>query len=343
MLIDQAQISVKAGDGGHGIIAFRREKFVPRGGPAGGDGGDGGDVWLEADGTLRTLRDFRYRRQYQAKNGAHGSGDKRSGRRGDDLVLRVPAGTEVYAADGTDLLFDLVEDGQRAQIAAGGRGGRGNAKFASPTDRTPERAEDGGPGEQCALVLKLKLLADAGLVGLPNAGKSSLLARISRATPKVAAYPFTTLEPNLGLVEAGGDLPPFVVADIPGLIEGAHTGAGLGHDFLRHIERTSVLLYVVDAGVEHDPEPLAALALVREEVEQYQPDLLERPSLVLFNKVDLPTARDRLPALMAAVRSQGGEPFAVSAATGEGITAVIQRTADLVGRAAAGAEGPADD
>lgn len=346
VFIDQAKINIKAGDGGHGSIAFRREKFIPYGGPAGGDGGKGGDIWVEASASLVTLRDFRYQRHYKAGRGAHGEGSNRTGRSGDDLVLQVPVGTQISDALTAELIADLVEPGQRAIVAAGGRGGRGNARFATPTDRAPHRAEDGALGEERVLQLELKLLADVGLVGLPNAGKSSFLARVSRAQPKIADYPFTTLSPNLGLVEPSGDLRAYVLADIPGLIEGAHEGAGLGLQFLRHIERTSVLLYIVDASAEDGGEgvgggggALEALATVRNEVGLYNPELLKRPALVLLNKVDLPEARERAKRLVDELKGQGYEAYAVSAATGEGIDVVIKRTAEiLAGSPVAGAE-----
>jgi len=330
VFVDQAKISVQAGDGGHGIIAFRREKYIPYGGPSGGDGGKGGDVWLEADPGLVTLRDFRYRRYYKADRGSHGSGDHKYGRGGGDLLLRIPVGTEVRDAETGELISDMVEPGQRALVAAGGRGGRGNAKFATPTDRAPHRAEDGAPGQRREIVLELKLLADVGLVGLPNAGKSSMLARISRASPKIADYPFTTLQPNLGLVELGAEWPPFVVADIPGLIEGAHTGAGLGFQFLRHIERTRVLLLIVDAGSGSEGGARADLETVRRELELYDPQLSTRPALVLLNKVDLPDARAAAEKLLEQLRAEGLEGFLVSAATGEGVNEALRRTAGLL-------------
>jgi GTP-binding protein len=331
MFVDHALISVQAGDGGHGMIAFRREKFIPYGGPAGGDGGKGGDIWVEADPSLITLRDFRYRRNYRSDRGEHGSGDRRFGRSGDDLALRVPVGTQVSDADSGELLADLVEAGQRVMVAAGGRGGRGNARFATPTNRAPTRAEDGAPGEQRKLRLELKLLADVGLVGLPNAGKSSFLAQISRANPKIADYPFTTLQPNLGLVElAGSDRMPFVVADIPGLIEGAHAGAGLGHQFLRHIERTRVLLFIVDASSGNDGGPLADLASVKRELELYDPELNRKPALVLLNKVDIPAAREQAARLAAELSATGTPALLVSAATGEGVPDALHRTAALL-------------
>ena len=328
---------MQAGDGGHGMIAFQREKYVPRGGPSGGDGGRGASVYCEADRGLVTLRDFRYRRHYKAARGAHGGGDHRHGRQGQDLVLRVPVGTQVSDADSGEVLADMTEPGQRVLVASGGRGGRGNARFASSTNRAPHRAEDGHPGERRQIQLELKLLADVGLVGLPNAGKSSILARISRAAPKIAEYPFTTLEPNLGLVEGEpGGRPPFVVADIPGLIEGAHAGAGLGHQFLRHIERTRVLVLIVDAASHTAGGPLADLDEVRAELEQYDATLLDRSHLVLLNKVDLPEARERLPALLEQLAERRFEAMAVSAATGEGVAEALNRVSELL--SASGAE-----
>lgn len=329
---DQASIHVRAGDGGHGCIAFRREKFVPKGGPSGGDGGRGGDVYIVAEPTLVTLRDFRYRTRYSAGRGEHGGGSKRTGREGEDLTLRVPVGTQVFDALSGELLGDMTGPGQVLKVAAGGRGGRGNARFASSSDRVPHRAEDGVKGEEREIRLELKLLADVGLVGLPNAGKSSLLASVTRASPKIADYPFTTVEPNLGLVEVAAETGqrPFVIADIPGLIEGAHAGAGLGHQFLRHVERTRVLLYVVDAASATPGGPLADLETVRREVGLYSQGLAGRPQLVVLNKIDLPQARERLYDLQSALRDAGSESFAVSAVTGEGLAALISRTAALL-------------
>lgn len=339
MFVDRAKVTVKAGDGGHGMIAFRREKYVPRGGPSGGDGGKGGDVWAVADESLMTLRDFRYRRHYAAARGGHGGGSHRTGRSAEDLELKVPVGTVILDAVTGETIADLARSGQRARLAAGGRGGRGNARFATAVERAPSRAEDGAPGERREVLLELKLLADVGLVGLPNAGKSSLLAVMSKANPKVAAYPFTTTQPNLGFVDLGPDIPPFVVADIPGLIEGAHRGLGLGHDFLRHIERTRVLVYVLDGASPAAGGPAADLVGVRREIVLYSEQLGERPSLVAFNKIDLPEARARRDEVSKALGEQGFEVFLVSAATGEGVVALASRLAEVLARTGEGSPG----
>ncbi len=319
MFIDLARIQVKAGDGGNGCVAFRREKFVPKGGPAGGDGGRGGDVILVADPDLNTLLPFRYRRRFAARRGAHGEGSGRSGRSGADLVIPVPVGTMVLDDDTGEPVADLIAPSQRLTVARGGRGGRGNAHFATPTHRAPREAEPGGEGEGRWLRLELRLLADVGLVGLPNAGKSSLLTRISAARPKVAGYAFTTTEPVLGVVPLP-DAPGIVVADIPGLIEGAHRGAGLGSEFLRHIERTRLLVHVVDlAG--HDPE--GQLSTVERELAMHAPPLDSRPVIVAANKMDLPEARARWEAFAAGLAARGQRAVAISAATGEGIPALL--------------------
>jgi GTPase len=283
MFLDQAQIEVKAGDGGSGIVAFRRETGVPHGGPSGGDGGKGGDVLVEADPQLTTLLDFRYRRHYKAERGQHGSGSNRTGRSGEDLVVRVPPGTVLRDAGTGEVLGELIDPEDRMVVARGGRGGRGNAQFATPTNRAPRRSEPGREGEERILDLELKLIADVGLVGEPNAGKSTFLAAVSRATPKVADYPFTTLAPNLGVVEAGPER-SFVVADIPGIIEGAHEGKGLGLQFLRHIERTRTLALMIPADAL---EPAATYHTLREELERHAPELAGKPHCVVFTKADL--------------------------------------------------------
>ena len=319
MFIDLARIHVKAGDGGNGCVAFRREKFVPKGGPSGGDGGRGGDVILLADPNLNTLLPFRYRREFSATRGAHGEGSGRAGRSGRDRLIPVPVGTTVLDDAPGGRIADLVIPGQRLIIARGGRGGRGNAHFATPTHRAPRKAEPGGIGEERWLRLELRLLADVGLVGLPNAGKSSLLARISAARPKVADYPFTTTEPVLGVVPLP-DAPGIVVADIPGLIEGAHRGAGLGEEFLRHIERTRVLVHVVDLAAE---DPAGQLSTVERELSLHTPPLEGRPTIVAANKVDLPEARARWAAFAAYLGRRGKTGVAISAATGEGVPALL--------------------
>jgi GTP-binding protein len=325
MFIDEARIWVKAGDGGNGCVAFRREKYVPRGGPAGGDGGRGGDVVLESTQHLNTLLRFRYNREFRAERGGHGEGSNRHGASGDDSVLTMPVGTVVYDEQSGEKLFDSIAPGQRFVVARGGRGGRGNARFASSTHRAPRRAEPGEPGEERHLRLELKLLADVGLVGFPNAGKSTLLTKLSAATPKIADYPFTTLQPVLGVVaaedEAGAG---FVLADIPGLIEGAHQGRGLGTRFLRHIERTRLLLHLVDIS-DTGRDPIRDFEVVVEELMRFSPRLLEKPMVVVANKTDLvraytgearPERQQQLEAFC-----QGRQlPFhAISALTGEGL------------------------
>lgn len=326
MFIDLAHIQVRAGDGGNGCVAFRREKFVPKGGPSGGDGGRGGDVSLVADPGLNTLLRFRSHRRFAAGRGAHGEGSRRAGRAGKDLVVLVPVGTTVVDDATGEPLADLASPGQRVTVAAGGRGGRGNAHFATPTQRAPRTAERGGKGEERRVRLELRLLADVGLVGLPNAGKSSLLGRISAARPKVADYPFTTTEPVLGVVPVPG-AEGIVVADIPGLIEGAHRGAGLGHEFLRHIERTRVLVHVVDLAGS-DPE--RAVATVERELALYTPPLDGRPTIVAANKMDLPAAKARWEAFAARLASQDRMVLPISAATGRGVAELLTAVAELL-------------
>ncbi|MEW5952267.1 MAG: GTPase ObgE [Bacillota bacterium] len=328
MFYDRAKIFVKGGDGGNGCVAFRREKYVPEGGPSGGDGGRGGDVVFRADEGLRTLMDFRYRRHYKAGRGAHGMGKNMHGRSGGDLVVRVPAGTVVKFADTAEVLADLVEHGSEYIVARGGRGGRGNARFATSQNKAPTMAENGEPGEERWLDLELKLLADVGLVGFPNAGKSTLIASVSAAKPKIADYPFTTLTPNLGVVRVG-EGSSFVMADIPGLIEGAHTGAGLGHEFLRHVERTRLLIHVIDMGGAGGRDPVEDYRIINRELELYSPRLARRPQLVAANKMDLPEAAEHLMRLREEI---GGdrEIFAVSAATGEGLQELVFRAAGLL-------------
>jgi GTP-binding protein len=322
MFIDAAKIWVSAGDGGRGCVSFRREKFVPKGGPDGGDGGKGGDIVLEADRNLSTLLDFRYKHRYSAERGEHGRGSGQKGRDGDDHVMRVPLGTLVRTEDSGAELADLVSHGQRFIAARGGRGGRGNTHFRSPTNQAPRHAEPGQPGETRWLTLELKLLADVGLMGLPNAGKSTLLARISAARPKIAPYPFTTLVPQLGIVRLR-DERSCVVADIPGLIEGAHAGKGLGHQFLRHIERTRLLLHLVDMtapGVNH---PLMNFEAVNRELLAYDPHLLHKPQLIVATKMDLPTAKQAWERFQSVMAGRGLRVLAISAVTGEGIGTLL--------------------
>lgn len=283
MLIDQARIYIKAGDGGSGILSFRREKYVPKGGPDGGNGGKGGDVYFKVDPSLNTLLHFRYRQHFKAQAGRHGQGANKTGKSGEDLYIPVPPGTIVKEAESGKFLADLVEEGQSYLIARGGRGGRGNAAFATPTNRAPRHFEPGQPGEEIQVELELKLLADVGLVGLPNAGKSTLLARLSNARPKIADYPFTTLEPHLGIVSAA-EYNAFVMADLPGLIEGASQGRGLGHRFLKHIERTRIILLMIDSS---QPDPEGTVKALEKELEQFNPSLLERPRFIAMSKSDL--------------------------------------------------------
>lgn len=321
MFVDLARIYAQSGDGGNGCKSFRREKYVPRGGPDGGDGGDGGDVVFIVDPRLNTLLDCRYRQHVRADRGAHGMGKKRTGKRGRDAELRVPSGTVVRDAQTGDLLADLTADGQRAVLLKGGRGGRGNARFATPTNRAPERADPGGKGQERTLELELKLIADVGLVGHPNAGKSTLLSRISAANPKVADYPFTTRHPNLGIVRLE-DFDSFVVADIPGLIDGAHRGKGLGFQFLRHIERTRVLLFLIDVS---SPSPECDLQALQKELACFNPDLLKKPTLIAASKIDLlpPQARQ-------APHLGGRADLAISSATGEGLRNLVGRLGERV-------------
>jgi len=327
MFIDRAVISVQAGEGGNGCVSFRREKFVPKGGPDGGDGGHGGDVILVADESLSTLLDFQYRRHYRAQRGSHGEGSTRHGRRGGSLVVPVPVGTVVKDADSTQLLADLVHHGQQVVIARGGRGGRGNARFATATRRAPRQAEPGQRGAERRIELELRLIADAGLVGFPNAGKSTLLSRVSAARPKIADYPFTTTEPYLGVVGLP-DGRSFVLADLPGLIEGAHQGVGLGHTFLRHIARTRVLVHLIDLGSGRDAG--SDFQTVNNELWLYDPALRERPMLVALNKIDQPEARAQVSAAHAAIGALGYRVFAISAGTGEGVDALVKAIADLL-------------
>jgi GTP-binding protein len=330
--VDQALIHVKAGDGGNGVVAFRREKFVPKGGPSGGDGGDGGSVVLVVDEGLSTLLDFRYRKEYQAEKGENGSNKDKYGRGGADLILRVPPGTEINDEATGERIADLHAHGERFVLAKGGKGGRGNIHFATSTDRAPRRAEPGLPGEERAVRLDLKLLADVGLLGFPNTGKSSLIARISAARPKIADYPFTTLVPNLGMVRLPGDR-SFVVADIPGLIEGAHEGAGLGDRFLRHVERTRVLVHLLDAtaglgtpeGSEtSDRTPLRDFDTINQELALFDPALADRPQIVVLNKIDLPDVEAVRRKLTTSFARRKIRLLAISAATGEGVPALLE-------------------
>jgi len=321
--VDEVRIHVKAGDGGNGCLSFRREKFVPKGGPDGGDGGDGGDVILRADAQLSTLLDFTYPKQLRATRGTHGKGKNKTGRRGEDLVLRVPAGTLVRDGKTGDLLQDLLFEGQEFIVAAGGRGGRGNARFATATNRAPRRAEKGEKGQEQDLHLELKLLADVGIIGFPNAGKSTLLSRISSARPKIADYPFTTLVPNLGVVERENSR-PFVVADIPGIIRGASQGAGLGLTFLRHIERTRLLIHLIDVSSESSGRPVEVFRSLNRELRAYHPSLETRAQVVALNKIDLPEVREQAADSVEEFRKMGYDPYLVSSKTGEGVETLLE-------------------
>lgn len=328
MFYDRAKIYVKGGDGGNGCVAFRREKYVPDGGPWGGDGGRGGDLILVADEGLRTLVDFRYHSHYKAGRGQHGMGKNMHGKSGEDLVLRVPVGTVVRNSDTGEFIGDLTSDGQRLVVARGGRGGRGNARFATMVNKAPKLAEKGEPGDDLWLSLELKLLADVGLVGLPNAGKSSLISRISAAKPKIADYPFTTLVPNLGMVRVD-EGKSFVVADIPGLIEGAHTGAGLGHEFLRHVERTRILVHMVDVSGYGGRDPVNDFSTVNRELLLYNPALMEKPMVVVANKMDMPGSGENLDLLKKEL-GNSYEVYPISALTGEGTDKLITRLSQLL-------------
>ena len=317
MFIDIAKINVKAGKGGNGCVAFRREKYEPMGGPAGGDGGDGGDVILEADEGLRTLMDFRYKRHYEAQNAEDGRNKKQFGSDGGDLVLRVPAGTLVKDEETGIVLADLKEDGQRYVCAKGGRGGRGNTRFKNSIRRTPRFAEPGTKGYERDIILELKLIADIGLIGFSNVGKSTILAAVTSAKPKIANYHFTTLKPNLGVVSIG-EGHSYVLADIPGLIEGASQGAGLGHEFLRHVERTRLLLHVIDASGQEDRDPVEDFYKINDELKQYSEKLSNKKQIIVLNKMDLPDAQENLERIKAEFGADY-EIFEVSAATGQGL------------------------
>lgn len=330
MFYDHTKIYVKAGDGGDGSVHFRREKFVPYGGPDGGDGGRGGSIYMQANSKLNTLIDYRYRQHFKASSGGAGARQKKHGSKGEDLVLRVPCGTVIRDAETNQLVADLVDDGQRVMIARGGRGGLGNVHFATATRQAPREAQKGEPGEERWLLLELQLIADVGLVGYPNAGKSTLLSVVTAATPKIAEYPFTTLSPNLGVVSIGQpgsrDEFGFVLADIPGLIEGAAQGVGLGHEFLRHIQRTRLLLHILDgASIERDP--WQDFQAINQELREYDEHLATRPQIVVLNKMDLPEAQERWPALKAKAIAAGYPVFAISAVTHQGTGELMEYTA----------------
>lgn len=327
-MFDRVSVEAKAGKGGDGSASLRHEKFAPRGGPDGGDGGRGGSVWIAADPNLNTLLFYRYKRVFKAEAGGNGRGKKQHGKAGQDLVLSVPMGTVVYDANTDEIIADLAAPDERALVARGGRGGLGNTHFSTSSYQTPRFAELGEPGEERRIRLELKLIADAALVGYPNAGKSTLLSAMSAATPKIGDYPFTTLEPALGVVRVPNSEQTFVAADVPGLIEGAHEGVGLGDEFLRHIERTRVLVFVIDGSGQEARDPLADLRVVRHELEQYRQDLLERPTVVAFNKMDMPEAREYWEVFREEMERVGLEATAVSAASREGIVELIRLVAD---------------
>jgi GTP-binding protein len=327
MFVDQAKIYVKGGDGGNGIVSYRREKFVPLGGPAGGDGGRGGDVVLVVDEGLRTLIDFRYQRHFKAERGEHGKTKNQHGKSAPDLIVKVPPGTVVKDADTGEFLGDLIRHGQRLVVAKGGRGGRGNARFATETNKAPDMAEKGEPGEERNLILELKVLADVGLVGFPSVGKSTLLSAVSAARPKIGAYHFTTLTPELGVVDVG-DGRSFVLADLPGLIEGAHEGHGLGHEFLRHVERTKVIVHVVDIAAVEGRNPVEDYQVICAELESYDPKLMERPQLVAANKMDVPGAEENLAEFRKAYPDLPVYP--ISGVTGQGVQDLLYAIADTL-------------
>lgn len=320
--LDQAKVFIRSGDGGSGSVSFRREKFIEFGGPDGGDGGRGGDVWIEAVNGLNTLIDYRYQPHYKAKTGVHGMGRNRAGAKGEDVTLKVPAGTQVYEEDNETLILDLTEIGQRVRLAAGGNGGFGNQHFKTSTNQAPRRANPGLPGVEKTIWLRLKLIADGGLVGLPNAGKSTFLAAVTAARPKIAAYPFTTLHPGLGVARIHEQ--EFVLADIPGLIEGAHEGVGIGDRFLGHVERTRVILHLVSAQEEN---PAKAWRTVRRELEAYGNGIAEKPEVLALSQVDTLDADARKKKVAALKRAAGRAPLLLSAVSGEGVQAVLSALA----------------
>jgi len=326
MFVDVAKVHLKAGNGGNGAVSFRHEKYVANGGPDGGDGGKGGDVVFAVDSGMRTLMDFRYRRKFAAEHGGPGRKKKCHGKNGTDLVINVPPGTVIRDADTGRVLADLVKPGQRRVVARGGRGGKGNMHFATSTRQAPRFSIDGIPGEELSVTLELKSIADVGLIGYPNVGKSTVLSVLTSAAPKIADYPFTTLTPNLGVVDAGER--SFVLADIPGLIDGAAKGVGLGHDFLRHIDRTRLLLHVLDGSGREGREPIADFEAINKELAEFSEELAGRPQMVLVNKSDLPDARENYPRIQAYMEERGIPVYLVSAAMGEGFDKLVYAVAD---------------
>lgn len=329
MFIDRVEIYIKAGNGGHGAVAFRREKYVPAGGPAGGDGGKGGDVIFKVDPGLRTLMDFRYKKKFIAQKGQDGGSSKMSGKQGEDLIIRVPPGTLVRDKESGRIVADLIEAGEERIIARGGKGGRGNHHFATSTRQAPRFAEGGGPGQERTLILELKLLADVGLLGYPNVGKSTLLASVSKARPKIGDYHFTTLVPNLGVVEWKGGK-SFVMADIPGIIEGAHQGAGLGHHFLRHVERTKLLIHLLDVSGLEGRDPIADFDTINLELVKYNEKLAERMQIVALNKIDLVSDHGIIARVKNQLEERGYRVFAISAATKEGLEELMDSVVTLL-------------
>jgi GTP-binding protein len=328
MFVDQVKIYIKGGDGGNGMVAFRREKYVPKGGPAGGDGGKGGDVVFEVEEGLRTLMDFRFKRHFKADRGEHGMSKGQHGRGSNDLIVKVPPGTTVANSETGVTIADLLYHGQRAVIAKGGRGGRGNSRFATPSNPAPEIAENGEPGQELDVTLELKLLADCGLVGFPSVGKSTLLSVVSAARPKIAEYHFTTIVPNLGVV-AVPDGRSFVMADLPGLIEGAHSGVGLGHQFLRHIERTKVIVHVIDMASVEGRDPYEDFVTINEELRLYNLRLMERPQIIVAHKMDLPEANENLELFKSKLK-ENIKIIPISSATKTGIDELLYSVADLI-------------
>jgi len=326
MFVDQVKIYVKGGDGGNGMVAFRREKFVPKGGPAGGDGGKGADVIFQVEEGLRTLMDFRYQRHFKAPRGEHGMSKNQHGRNAKEMIVKVPPGTIVSDANTKEVIADLTEHGQQAVIARGGRGGRGNSRFASPSNPAPELSENGEPGQERDVTLELKVLADVGLVGFPSVGKSTLLSVVSAAKPKIADYHFTTIAPNLGMVETE-DNRSFVMADLPGLIEGAHSGVGLGHQFLRHIERTRVIVHVIDMAAIEGRDPYEDYVTINNELQEYNLRLLERPQIIVANKMDMPDAEENLKVFKEQLE-EDYPIFPVSALTRSGLRELLFSIAD---------------
>ncbi len=329
MFVDKAKISIKAGNGGNGCVSFRREKYVPAGGPDGGDGGRGGNIIFVVDSGMSTLMDFRYKKKYKAQNGEDGRATKSSGRDAEDTIIKVPPGTIIKDIETDLIIADMVETDQTFIVAKGGKGGWGNQHFATPTRQAPKFAKSGEPGEEREIILELKLLADVGLIGFPNVGKSTLLSVVSEARPKIANYHFTTLEPNLGVVNLGQGS-SFVLADIPGLIEGAHSGVGLGHQFLRHVERTRLFIHVVDVSGIEGRDPVADFDAVNKELKEYNASLLERPQIIAANKMDLPGAEEQYEIFKNIIEERGYKVFGISAATNKGVKELMHYASSQV-------------